>query len=319
MKISKEAKIGLIITSGIALLFWGVNYLKGKDFLTSQLVVFAVYDRVDGLTASNPVQVNGMKIGSVSKLSLLPDHSGRVLVTMHISGKVLIPRNSIAQIFNTDLLGTKGIRFLFGNSTENVVDGDTLTPDIQKSLSQEVSSQVAPLRAKAESMISSMDSVLMIIRTVFNEDTKRNLRRSFESISNSLLSIEHLTKDMDTVLAKQGRLRIIFDNLESISSNLRNNNEHLSNAIENFSAISDTIAQSNLSETLSKTQETLEGTSLLLQRINKGEGTLGQLAVNDSLYRNLNSTSQDLDLLLKDLRENPKRYVNFSVFGKKSK
>ncbi|MEY4595207.1 MAG: hypothetical protein RIQ47_1617, partial [Bacteroidota bacterium] len=137
MKISKEAKIGLIITSGIAILFWGLNYLKGKDFFTSQKTVFATYDRVDGLTASNPVLVNGMKIGSVTKLSLLPDQSGRILVAMHINSNVRIPRNSTAEIFSTDLLGAKGIRFLFGESADIIEDGDTVKSQIQNSLSQE--------------------------------------------------------------------------------------------------------------------------------------------------------------------------------------
>lgn len=319
MKISKEAKIGLIITSGIAILFWGLNYLKGKDFFTSQKTIFATYDRVDGLTASNPVMVNGMKIGSVTKLSLLPDNSGKILVSMHINGSVNVPRNSIAEIFSTDLLGAKGIRFIFGESKEMLQEGDTVKSQIQNSLSQEVNAQVAPIRARAESILSSMDSVLLIVRTVFNESNKEDLRRSFQSISNSLRSIEGITGTMDQELARQGKLGLIFDNLESITTNLRNNNKSLSNAIENFSAISDTLAGANLASTIENTRKTLEGTSALLARVNKGEGSLGQLATNDSLYTNLNNTARDLDLLITDLKANPGRYVHISVFGKKSK
>jgi phospholipid/cholesterol/gamma-HCH transport system substrate-binding protein len=319
MKISKEAKIGLIITSGIAILFWGLNYLKGKDFFTSQKTVFATYDRVDGLTASNPVLVNGMKIGSVTKLSLLPDQSGRILVAMHINSNVRIPRNSTAEIFSTDLLGAKGIRFLFGESADIIEDGDTVKSQIQNSLSQEVNAQVAPIRARAESILSSMDSVLMIVRTVFNESTKEDLRRSFQSISSSLLSIERITGTMDQQLARQGKLGLIFDNLESITTNLRSNNKSLTNAIENFSAISDTLAGANLAATIENTRKTLEGTTALLAKVNSGEGSLGQLATNDSLYTNLNNTARDLDLLITDLKANPGRYVHISVFGKKSK
>jgi phospholipid/cholesterol/gamma-HCH transport system substrate-binding protein len=319
MKISKEAKIGLIITSGIAILFWGLNYLKGKDFFTSQKTIFATYDRVDGLTASNPVMINGMKIGSVTKLSLLPDNSGRILVALHINGAVRIPRNSTAEIFSTDLLGAKGIRFVFGESTEFLQDGDTVKSQIQNSLSQEVSAQVAPIRARAESILSSMDSVLLIVRTVFNEASKEDLRKSFQSIASSLRSIEGITSTMDQELARQGKLGLIFDNLESITTNLRSNNKSLSNAIENFSAISDTLAGANLASTIENTRKTLEGTSALLARVNSGEGSLGQLATNDSLYSNLNNTARDLDLLINDLKANPGRYVHISVFGKKSK
>ncbi|MFM9028352.1 MAG: MlaD family protein [Bacteroidota bacterium] len=319
MKLSKEAKIGLIITAGIALLFWGLNFLKGRDFFSSQNKVFAVYDHIDGLAPSNLVQVNGMKVGSVRRVDLLPDFSGRILVTMNIKSNVRIPRNSTAQIFSTDLLGTKGIRFVFGDSKDLLQEGDTLVSEIQPSLTQEVNQQVAPIRAKAENILASMDSVLVIVRTVFNETTRQNLRRSFESISKSLSSIESVTNSLDREMSREGRLRSMFENLSSITENLKNNNEKITDLIENFSAISDTVAKSNLSETLEHTRRTLEGTSVLFDRINKGEGTLGQLATNDSLYDNLNSSARKLNELMTDLKDHPKRYVHFSVFGKKDK
>lgn len=319
MKFSKEAKIGLIVISGIALLFWGLNFLKGKDFFSSDKVVYAVYDQVEGLSASNPVMVNGMKIGLIRSLELLDDNSGRILVSMHITNKVHIPKKSNAQIFSVDILGSKGIRILLSKETEELQDGDTLTSGVQKSIQEEVNAQVAPIKAKAESLLSSMDSVLLVIREVFNDRTKNNLKRSFESISHSLTSIENITGNLDTVLAGEGRLRTIFLNLESISTNLKSNNEKITSMIDNFAAISDTIARSNISQTLENTKKTLEQTAGLMEKVNKGEGTLGQLATNDSLYNNLNTTAQDLDLLMKDFKENPGRYVRVSLisFGKK--
>ncbi len=319
MSISKEAKIGLIITSGIVLMVWGLNYLKGKDFFTSQSMVYAVYDRVDGLSASNPIMVNGLKIGSVTKLTLLPDQSGKILVTMHISSRVVVPRNSVAEIFSTDLLGSKAIRLNYGNSPDAIQDGDTLQSVMQKSLTEEVNAQVAPIRQRAESILASMDSVLLIVRSVFNESSKEGLQRSFASITASLYSIERITSTMDKELARQGKLGTIFDNLESITTNLRSNNQQLSNAINNFSAISDTLARANLSATMDHTLKTLEQTSAVMERVNRGEGTLGQLATNDSLYVNLNNTAKNLDLLLTDLKANPGRYVQISVFGRKNK
>lgn len=319
MSISKEAKIGLIITSGIVLMVWGLNYLKGKDFFTSQSMVYTVYDRVDGLSASNPIMVNGLKIGSVTKLTLLPDQSGKILVTMHISSRVAVPRNSVAEIFSTDLLGSKAIRLNYGNSPDAIQDGDTLQSVMQKSLTEEVNAQVAPIRQRAESILASMDSVLLIVRSVFNESSKEGLQRSFASITASLYSIERITSTMDKELARQGKLGTIFDNLESITTNLRSNNQQLSNAINNFSAISDTLARANLSATMDHTLKTLEQTSAVMERVNRGEGTLGQLATNDSLYVNLNNTAKNLDLLLTDLKANPGRYVQISVFGRKNK
>ncbi|MBL0033724.1 MAG: hypothetical protein IPP27_16710 [Bacteroidetes bacterium] len=144
------------------------------------------------------------------------------------------------------------------------------------------------------------------------------MRRSFESISNSLISIEHVAGSMDTVLAKQGRLRVIFDNIESITTNLKNNNESLTKIITNFSSISDTLAKSKLAEAVDHTSRTLEQTSALLEKVNKGEGSLGMLANNDSLYNNLNSSAHNLDALLKDFQANPRKYLKVSVisFGK---
>ncbi len=301
---------------GIAVLFWGVNYLKGIDFFTRQRQVFAVYDQVEGLTATNPVMVNGMKVGMIHQLTLQPN--GKIIVSMHVTNKVIVPRNSKAEIFSTDLLGSKGIRLVFGDSKEDVLDGDTLQAGVQQTLSEQVNAQVAPIKAKAESLLSSIDSILLTVRAVFNENTKNNLKKSFESISNSLASIENVAGSMDTVLAKQGRLRMIFDNIESITLNMKNNNENLTKIITNFSSITDTIAKSNLAETLDRTSKTMAETSALMERVNRGEGSLGQLATNDSLYTNLNSSAHSLDNLLKDFQANPRKYLKVSVisFGK---
>lgn len=316
MKFSKEIRTGLIMTVGIAVFFWGVNYLKGIDFFTRQRQVYAVYNQVEGLTSSNPVMVNGMKVGMIHQLTLQPN--GTIIVSMHVTNKVIVPRNSIAEIFSTDLLGSKGIRLVFGDSKEDLVDGDTLTAGVQQSLSDQVNAQVAPIKAKAESLLSSIDSILLTVRAVFNENTKNNLKKSFESISNSLASIEHIAGNMDTVLAKQGHLRVIFDNIESITSNIKNNNENLTKIISNFGAITDTIAKFKLAEALDHTSKTLAETSTLMEKVNRGEGSLGQLANNDSLYNNLNSTARSLDDLLKDFQANPRKYLKVSVisFGK---
>jgi phospholipid/cholesterol/gamma-HCH transport system substrate-binding protein len=315
MKLSREAKLGLIVTAGIALLFWGLNFLKGKDFFSSDKIVFALYNNVEGLSASNPVMVNGLKIGLIRGLKLLEDQSGRILVSMHVTNKVNLPKNSIAQIFSTDILGSKGIRIVMGDSKEYINDSDTLKSDVQKGLADEVGAQVAPIKAKAESLLSSMDSIMLTLRAVFNERTKMNLTRSFESISQSLASIESITGNLDTVLAGEGNLRLIFENLESITSNLKKNNDQITAVINNFAAISDTIARARISETLENTRRTLEQTANIMGKVNKGEGTLGQLANNDSLYHNLNSTARNLDLLLTDLRENPGHYVRLSLIS----
>jgi phospholipid/cholesterol/gamma-HCH transport system substrate-binding protein len=316
MAIKKEVKTGIIILSGIIVLYLGINYLKGKDFFSKETRIFAVYDRVEGLAASNVVQINGFKAGFVRSLTLLPDHSGRIVVAMRVKSELKIPRNSTAQIYSTDLLGTKGVRIIFGNSSEDVQNGDTLQSDIQKSISEEVNAQVAPIKLKAENLLSSLDSVTSILRDVFNEETKENLKNSFTSISTSLGHFEHIAHSIDTMMSSEnGKLKLIFENIESITSNIKNNSEHISKAIENISSISDTLRKANLSATLENTRKTMEQTANIFEKVNKGKGSLGMLINDDSLYINLNSTAHSLDALIKDLKANPKRYVHFSFIG----
>jgi phospholipid/cholesterol/gamma-HCH transport system substrate-binding protein len=312
MKLSRETKIGIIVVAGVTLLFWGLNFLKGRDFFSSDKSLFAVYDQVEGLAASNPVQVNGLKVGLIRKLRMQNDGRGKIVVTMTVNNNIHLPKNSKAQIFSTDILG---------DSQEELQDGDTLSSGLQQSLPEEFQAQVAPIKAKTENLLASMDSVLRVIRDVFNDRTKNNLKRSFESISNSLASIEHVSNNLDSMMDKDGKLKMIFENVESITNNLKNNNEKITTMINNFSSISDTLAKSNISQTMENMKKSLEQTAGVLQKVNKGEGSLGQLATNDSLYDNLNASARSLDLLLSDFRVNPGRYVKFSLisFGKKDK
>lgn len=316
MKISKEVRIGVIVFTAIALSYWGLNYLKGQDIFTSQKAIYAVYNRVDGLLPSNVVQVNGYKIGFVKTISLLPDHSGRLVISMHIKSELRIPKNSRAEIFSTDLLGTKGVQLVFGDSKEDLEDGDTLMSSVQASLTDEVGKQVAPIKEKAENLLSSLDSVVAVFREVFNEETKVHLQRSFQSISRALNSIDNIASTVDTMMGrKNGRINMLLTNLESITNNIKNHNQQIGEVIDNFSGISDTLRKANLSQTILNLKNTLDKTSSIFDKVNKGEGSLGLLVNDDSLYVNLNNAAHNLDQLIKDLNANPKKYVHFSMFG----
>lgn len=316
MKINKEVRIGIIVLSAILLSYWGLNYLKGQDIFTSQKAIYAVYNRVDGLLPSNVVQVNGYKIGFVRTISLMPDHSGRLIISMHIKSELKIPRNSRAEIFSTDFLGTKAVQLIFGDSKEDIQDGDTLISSVQTSLTDAVGAEVAPIKEKAENLLASLDSVAAVFREVFNQETKLNLKKSFESISKALNSIDNIATTVDTMLGKKnGRIKLLLENLESITGNIKNHNQQIGEVIDNFSGISDTLRRANLSQTILNLKNTLDKTSSIFDKVNKGEGTLGLLVNDDSLYVNLNNTAHSLDALVKDLNANPKKYVHFSMFG----
>jgi phospholipid/cholesterol/gamma-HCH transport system substrate-binding protein len=312
--ISKEIKVGILITVALAGLLWGLNYLKGKDIFSSRNNYYAIYNNVDGLVASNAVLMNGYKIGIVSHIDFMKDHSGRLLVTLLLNNKVYIAKNSVARIFNMDLIGSKALRIDMGNSAEMLKDGDTLKTDLEKSLAQQLGQQVVPLRDKAENLIVSIDSVVgQLHRLLMDTITSNHIKDGIEHINHSLASIDNL------VGSEQGKFYKMIANLESITSTLKANDEKISSILNNIDQVSDTLAAIQFAKVINHADEVLIQTNTLLEKINKGEGSLGKLANDEQLYNHLDSTAKDLDDLFKDLKANPKRYVHFSVFGKKDK
>lgn len=321
MKISKEVKIGILVTAALALLIYGFNFLKGRDLFSNNQKFYAIYSDIDGLIEANPVQVNGFQVGRVDKIALAPGSSGRMIVTLIVSDRnIKIPKNTIAKIISPDLLGSKAVKLILGTGTDYAQSGDTLASDIQSSLSDEVNRQVAPLKAKAENLLLSLDSVMAVVQAIFNKDARENLSKSFESIKTAIQTFEKTSLRIDTlVIAEKGRLSNIFSKIESISSNFAGNNEKLSDIINNFSAISDSLAKANIKSTIDNANIALNNASIIINKINKGEGSMGLLINNDTLYKKLEASSADIDRLLIDIKENPHRYLHFSVFGKKVK
>ncbi|MCX6230191.1 MAG: MlaD family protein [Bacteroidetes bacterium] len=320
MKIKREIKIGVLFIVSIAIFIWGVNFLKSKDIFSSQKVCYAYYPKVDGLVASNPVYISGIKVGYIKDVSFISNESSSVKVAIVISSDIKVPVNSIAKIYSADLMGSKAIQILMGDSKEKIKGGEILKSDIEADLKEEISRQVVPLKLKAEELMSSFDSVLIAVKLIFNTSTQKNLSQSFENIKITLENIKNTTYNVDTLVSTQrNRLASIINNFESISHNIRNNNEKISNIISNFSSISDTLAKANIAQTIQSANKALGEMSAIMQKINKGEGSLGMLVNDDSLYKKLESSAKNLDLLLEDFRLHPDRYVKISVFGGKKK
>ncbi len=311
MKLSNEVKVGILVTAALAALIWGLNYLKGKDVFTSRNKYFAIYKNIDGLVTSNPVFMNGFRIGIVNKIDFMPDKSGNLLVTLLIDRDVFVAKNSVARIFSSDLIGTKALRIDLGNSMEALADYDTLHAELEYSFAQKVGEQVGPIKDKTERLIVSIDSLVSMFNTLFDPAMKGNIREGIGHMNNTLASLDHLMSD------DKSKLQVMLNNLSSITGNLKNNNEQINKVLANITQLSDTLAAINFAATIEKSDRLLSEMNQVFSNINAGKGTLGQLATNDSLYHHLDNTARDLDLLLNDLKGNPKRYVHFSVFGKK--
>lgn len=321
MKIKREVKIALVFIVALALFVWGFNFLAGKNIFGSQKIIYAVYDQVNGLAEANPVVVNGFKIGQVTSIGFHPDGSGKILVAMRITNNdVQIPKSSIARLFSSDIMGSRAIEIKLGKGQDYIKDGDTLKTELGATLGEEVSVQMLPIKKKFEGVMLSLDSVLIIIQSVFNESTRQNLMLSFESIKMTLKNLEHTTYNIDTLVTTQKhRLALIVGNVESISTNIKNNNDKISNIISNFSSISDTLAKARISSTINNANDALKEFNDIMGKVNRGEGSLGMLINNDSLYKNLESSSVELDQLVRDIKLNPQRYLHFSLFGRGAK
>lgn len=312
MKLSNEVKVGILVTAALAALIWGLNYLKGKDVFTSRNRYFAVYQNVDGLVSSNPVFMNGFRIGIVNSIDFMPDHSGNLVVTLLIDNDVFVSKNSIARIFSSDLIGTKAMRIDLGNSSTPLNDNDTMFAELEFSLAQQVGKQVGPIKDKTERLIVTIDSLAAMLYQLFDPGTKNNLREGIGHLNHTLASVDEL------MASDKSKLNIMLGNISSITTNLKNNNEQIDRILGNLSQVSDSLAATHFSATIAHADQVLVEMNEVFTKINKGQGTLGQLVNNDSLYINLDHTAHDLDELLKDLKGNPKRYVHFSVFGRKA-
>lgn len=320
MKISKEVKIAFVSIIAFACFIYGFNFLKGKNFFASQNKFYAVYQDVDGLVEANPLIISGYKVGIVTDIELSYDSSKNVIVTMLLDKKINIPKNSVAKIVSSDIMGSKAIQFVMGNSKEFAVDGDTLLSEKEANLKQSVNKAIEPLQRKAESLISSVDSVMIVVQDILNKDARKNLSGSFESINLAFRSLDKTSRRLDTLVASEkNKISNIITKVNILVTTMADNSDKLSNVIKNFSSISDSLAKANLTSTINNANSVLLQTSEIMTKINKGQGTFGLLVNNDSLYHQLDKSVQDLDKLLIDLRANPKRYAHFSVFGRRDK
>ena len=306
---NKELKIGLVAIITIGALFIGVNYLKGLNILSSRITYYAQYENIGGLQVGSSVLVNGYKVGTVSNIDLLIENNQQLLVTISIEKEFAMPSNTICKIVNQDLMGTKGISLFLGDAADFLAEGDTLNGGIEGSLQDEVNAQILPLKNKAEQLIGSMDSVMMIVTAVLNKDTRESLRNSLQSLDKTFFLITETMIKLDSMVAvNDERITKVVNNLESITSNLESSNGDIKNILTNFSTLSDTLAKADIASTL-------KNISSITNKINNSEGSIGLLLKDEKIYNNFEKSTRELAELLEDFKKHPSRYVNFSIIG----
>jgi len=306
---NKEFKIGFFAIASIIALVFGVNYLKGINILNDNRDFYAVYENIGGLQVGSPVLVNGYKVGMVSNIDLLTEKNQNLLVTISLDKEFDMASNTVCKIVNQDLMGTKGIALVLGDTDELVTSGDTLISGIEGSLQDEVNAQILPLKNKAEELIGSIDSVMMIVTAVLNKDTRENLRNSLSSLDKTFELMSHTMVKVDSMIdINDERIAKVVKNLESITSNLESSNGEIKNILTNFSSLSDSLAKADIAKVL-------QNVSDITTKINNGEGSIGLLLKDDKIYVNFEKSTRELAALLEDIKKNPSRYVNFSIIG----
>lgn len=305
MKISREVKTAILVISSILLFIWGYSFLKGRDLFNSYKTFYAVYDEVEGLAPSAPITINGLNVGKVTSINLHTD--GKLIVELQVKTDFPISKTSIASIYEPGLLGGKSIAII-PNFKDPVLaeNGATLATNVKPGMLSTVADQLNPLQKKVESTVVSADSLLIGLNKVLDIKTRENLRISIAELSVTMKEFSEASKNLNA---------IISGNKKNLDGTLAN----LNKASGNFASLSDSLNDAKIGEAFKKLEKSLANVDKIVNDVQSGKGTIGKLLKDDGMYNNLEGASLEMKQLLADFKQNPKRYVHFSVFGKKPK
>ncbi len=306
MKINREIKTAILVLGGIALFIYGFSFLKGKSIFKNSKTIHAVYDEVEGLMTGAKVSINGLSVGKISRIDFLPNTT-KILVTMEVRQKLNISSESAAMLYETGLIGGKAISLIpLFDPNNTLKEGDTLEAKVKPGLTELINRQIEPLQIKIESMLSSADSLFAGVSNVLDNDTQNNLKNTLENLSITTQNLNKVSLAAVEILDRnQHQLNATFSNFKETSYNLK--------------TITDSISNAQISYTIKEFTKTIEGLNSIVSSIDSGKGTAGKLINDETLYQGLNDATTELQTLLSDLKNYPKRYVHFSLFGKKEK
>ena len=311
MKLTNETKVGVLGAVVITLLILGFNFLKGKKMFSKTMIIYAKYSNVQGLTTSNPVIINGLQVGIVNDIST-DKNMKEILVAISIQQDINIPSNSLASVAPNPLSVTK-MEIKLGNNNTYLKNGDTLLTTASEGFMEGIiNSKVDPILNSVNKSVHSIDSLLNNVNSLFNNNNKQNIAASLENLNNATASLQML-------LDKKGPLTNTLTNAEKFTGNLNANNKKIDSILNSLNKTATHISELELEKTLTALQLTINSLKQTVEKLNSKEGSVGLLMNDPSLYKNLNSTANKINVLLDDIRMHPKRYVSISMFGKKEK
>lgn len=304
-KLSRELKTGIIALLVIAMFIWGFSFIKGSNLLENHRTFYAEYNNVQGLSPSAPVTINGLRVGAINSIHFHPKKTGILIVKFSLESDYKFSNNSIAEIYSPDFISGKSIKILPSYTGDNAVSGDTLRGNIEAGLLGALNDQIAPLQSKVDNFLTNADTLLQGFNAIFDQESQVNLKQSIAKLNSTLSTFQHTSKSLDKMLSEDGKIDSILSNATIASNNLISLTDSLNNA--------------NIKSTIKKLETTLNNFNGILAGIEEGKGSMGKLLKDDGLYKNLEGASKEMEELLREMKLNPKRFVHFSLFGKKPK
>ena len=303
-----EFKVGLFGLLVLVILFFGIKFLKGSDIFQKENVYYATYNDVSGMLVSSNVFINGLRVGYVKEITTTDERADNFVVAFTVRSDIKIPEDSKILLFSSDLLGSKALKLQLGNSSKIISDGDTIKSDKELGMLDNLGASISP-------MMNNLDSILSSLNNILNIQNQNSLQNTIANIETTTARLGNITRNLDNLMSSEKtKLAKIIENTESITSNLKDNNQKLTNIIQNVDNIVDSAAKANIGSTLIETGKSIERLNSVLGVIEKGKGNVGLLINDEELYKSLDNSAKNLNKLIEDIKENPKKYINVSVF-----
>ena len=308
MKFTKEIKVGFLAVLGIMMSVFSYNYLKGINLFEKNRKFTVKYEKVDGLSVSNPVTMNGFKIGKVQKINFNSNNTRELLVDIVIDNDVVFAKTSLAELYETGLIGGKAIAIIpdYQNDSTVAVDGDVLKGVIKPGLTELVNQILPQVQLQIEAVMKNAEIVLQNINTLFDDETKKELKSSIEDFSNLTKSLSDTSNEISNLIA---------NNSENLTSSLAD----FRSASNNIKSITDSLNSDDINSLTTNLNSLVNNLNSITTSLKNSDGTAGKLINDKSVYENLENATNQLNQLIEDIKLNPNRYINFSVFGKKNK
>ncbi len=308
MKFTKEIKVGFLAVLGIMMSVFSYNYLKGINLFDKNRKFTVKYEKVDGLSVSNPVTMNGFKIGKVQKINFNSKNTRELLVDIIVDNDVIFPKTSLAELYETGLIGGKAIAIIpdYKNDSTIAIDGDYLKGVIKPGLTELVNQILPQVQLQIEAVMKNAEIVLQNINTLFDDEIKKELKSSIEDFSNLTSSLSETSDEISELIANN-------------TENLTNSLSDFRSASNNIKSITDSLNSDDIKSITTNLNSLVNNLNSITTSLKNSEGTAGKLINDKSIYDNLENASNQLNRLIEDIKLNPNRYINFSVFGKKNK